>query len=98
MESGGTFEGQHCLISWAPSQDAMAKIQIGLETMTNSSLQLNEEFRLELPYGICLPATCSSEKILSFLNTAVSGEIVATNAKCVDKYPIPLDEVDIAAM
>lgn len=100
MESSGIFEGQYCLVSWAPSKTMMQKIQVGLDPSSKNSVSIMNSTinELQISHGICLPATCSSQKILEFLNSATPGEIEATSATCIDKNPIPLDKVDIAAM
>lgn len=49
--------------------------------------------------GICLPATCSAEENIKFVNVFLyKVGLAAVGARCQTKDPLPFDSVDIAAM
>lgn len=66
--------------------------------MLISSDENAADLRIGIPYGTCLPASCSSEKVLEFFNSVLPDGIEASEATCVSNDPIPFDMVDIAAM
>lgn len=52
-----------------------------------------------LSNGVCLPAACSQEKVLEFVNSYLKPiDLEAVKASCQTKDPLPFDGVDIAAM
>jgi hypothetical protein len=51
---------------------------------------------LTLRSGICVPDTCSPEKVIEFANSFLrEGDLVATTTRCLNGDPYPLTAQDI---
>jgi hypothetical protein len=56
-----------------------------------------KEKGLKLVRGICVPASCSVEKVIEYSNRKFE-ELKVTEATCKTNDPIPFRAIDIAAM
>lgn len=66
------------------------------EKLTETEL-IAKENNLKLVRGVCVPALCSSGKVIEFSNQKFEG-LRATEVNCRTNDPIPFKAVDIAAM
>lgn len=64
-----------------------------------SSGGIAQSINFTLSNGLCLPASCSQEKVLEFVNSHLQTvDLKAVEANCQTSDSLPFDGVDIAAM
>jgi hypothetical protein len=84
------IQGQHCMVTSTANFDGNTNKLTGIELIA-------KENDLKLVRGICVPATCSVEKVIEYSNLKFN-ELKAVDARCQTNDPIPFKAVDIAAM
>jgi translation initiation factor IF-3 len=83
------IQGQHCMVtSTANFTDS--------DKLSGTELTAKEK-GLNLVRGICVPASCSVEKVIEYSNRKFE-ELKATKAICKTNDPISFKAIDIVAM
>jgi hypothetical protein len=80
------IQGQHCMVTSTANFT-------GSEKLSGTELTAKEK-GLKLVRGICVPASCSVEKVIEYSNRKFD-ELRATEATCRTNDPIPFDAIKI---
>lgn len=84
-----TIQGQHCMIT------TTANVSTNSNELTETEV-IAKEKNLNLVRGVCLPATCSKQRVIEYWNQKQN--LHAFEAVCRTNDPIPFNAVDILAV
>ena len=84
------IQGQHCMIT------STVNFTMDQKNLTETEL-IARENNLKLVHGICLPASCSTKKVIEYSGLRFK-ELHVTAAVCRTNDPIPFKAIDILAM
>ncbi|KAG5670208.1 hypothetical protein PVAND_000486 [Polypedilum vanderplanki] len=89
------IQGQHCLVTFSALTNSTSENDVkdfNLKTFAN----LLQIYKISPTNGFCLPASCSTENVVEFLNQEflLQNDLVAIDAKCKTNNIAPLDLID----
>ncbi|CRK88151.1 CLUMA_CG001936, isoform A [Clunio marinus] len=94
----GTFQGQHCMVRFSAKTEA-AEIdrENGFDWREIGAIARENNYNFR--HGFCLPASCSSEKVLNYMRTYLSqADFNVTEAECQTNDPLKYEIIDIIAI
>lgn len=93
-----TIQGQHCMVSLSMSNLTLPDRGHELSTWDEIG-SLAHETGLDFVQGVCLPASCSKEKVLRYINGVVGGAFLkGTEVICRTNDPVSIETIDYFAL
>lgn len=94
----GAIQGQHCMTTASPKETPTLTPKNEIFDWREIGL-LARNRSLNFVAGVCLPASCSPEKVVNYTNKYFHrADLEAVSAVCRNNDPIPFEWIDYFAM